>query len=756
MVIFLKGMSRKMLNRAPHIVFSLVLILVTSFSQGNSPDRFSYTDKNTSYQTADSLYTIGNFDSALKNFKDVSEDKLFNRDPNAQFKMAYTYYKTGDYKSSATIFRKLLDEDQYLTEYSEYFYIKSLWPINNSLAVDKAVEYINKYKKHALSDSMIVPLADELFEIGSFKKARNFYLMAKKRKINPDITVYSLVQAAYSLYYLNKEKQAFSEFYQIIRKYPGRKETLELVANLKREEPKFYQENFFSIADVYYKNGRYSSLRLMLEKFIKAEKNPEKKERARYNLLRIYISQKRYQTALYGLKNLLKNLKNNKLEPHIRLNIARTYYKMGWRKNAIDAYLDYADRYPRRRIAPETVWKAAWINEELSETENALKLYRDLRKRWKGSRYGKEAYFREGFTLYRLGRYKEADQVFTEIRLKRWPDIHVNRAYYWSSLCRDIKGDSTTARRLRLNLAENLWDDYYTMKSYLIHKSHIDTSWNMIEAFKKSANAFNYYGNGMSKLLKHFDIAFQVRELLGESYGFAALSDIKLRASSWEEWMALAEIYKKFGAYNKAFRIYDLINYKYFGDKSYVEKAFMLKERFPYYYDDIVEKYSRRYNLEQELVLGLIKQESLYDPNAHSWANAYGLMQLMPPTAGDMAKLARMKLRNIEVLFQPDVNIHLGSLYLKQLNRQFKGDKEFMLAAYNAGPHRVKRWRTIPGSDQVDVFIENIEYSETRGYVRNVMKNYWAYKLLSNNFNIEQEQIIYGALDANTSKRATP
>ena len=322
--------------------------------------------------------------------------------------------------------------------------------------------------------------------------------------------------------------------------------------------------------------------------------------------------------------------------------------------------------------------------------------------------------------------------------------MDVNRAQYWSSLCKEIQHDYSAAKQLRVELAKHLWDDYYTMKSYLMHKVDIDSIFDIASDFKNSSRSFEHYNQGIANLLSHFDEAFMVRDLLGESYGFAVLSDIKLSATNKYDWMALAEIYKKFGAYNKAFRMYNFINYKFFSDLNYIEKPFILKERFPFYFDDIVRKYARRYDLEQEFILALIKQESVYDPRAHSPANAYGLMQLMPLTADDMARLARMRIKNTETLFDPEINVHLGSLYLKQLNKQFDGYKENMLAAYNAGPHRVERWINIEGSEQVDVFIENIEFSETRNYVRQVMKNYWAYKLLGNNFNIDQNEIRYG------------
>ena len=732
------------LEKMPKILLALLFLFVSQLSQGNNPDPLFSPDKYNTYNAADSLYTIGDFKAALRNFENSITKQLLERSPETQFKIAFSYYKTGKYDSSAALFYKLYKQNKFLEKYSRYFHVKSQWKLDHEAGIRAAIAYVNDYKGDALGDSLLIPIADAYFESGGFKDARTYYQLAQRRKISAQISVYSRIQAAYCLYYAISKKQALSEFYQIIRKYPGEGETYLLVENLRKDEPEFYREHFFNFVDVYFNNNQFSSLRLILEKYVKSEQEESNREKARYYLAKIYFAEERFQTALYGFQNMLGDLKDEKLEPHIRLNIARAHYNIGNKRNAINAYLDYADRYPRRRIAPETVWKAAWIYEELKDLNNALLTYRDLRERWTYSPYAREAYFREGFTLYRLGRIREADEVFTKIRFKNWPDVDVNRAQYWSSLCREIQGDTASAKRLRLGLAQHLWDDYYTMKCYLIHKDYIDSTWQLINDFKNSSDTFNYYGKGMANLLSQFDEAFLVRNLLGEGYGFAALEDIKHTAVKWQDWVALAEIYKKFGAYNKAFRLYDYINYTYFSELKYTDKAFMIKERFPLYYDDIVEKYAQRYNIEQEFILALIKQESVYDPKAHSSSDAYGLMQLMPITAEDMAKLARMRIKGNELLFNPDVNIHLGSLYLRQLDKQFDGFKESILAAYNAGPHRVKRWSEIKGSEQVDVFIENIEYSETRNYVRQVMKNYWAYKLLANNFNMDKDNVQYG------------
>ena len=135
-----------------------------------------------------------------------------------------------------------------------------------------------------------------------------------------------------------------------------------------------------------------------------------------------------------------------------------------------------------------------------------------------------------------------------------------------------------------------------------------------------------------------------------------------------------------------------------------------------------------------------MKAESNLDPQAVSPKGAIGLMQVMPQTAREFG------VTNPADLKDPQTNIRVGLQYMSQLMDRYKGNVELSLAAYNAGPHRVKRWKKLPGSEHIDVFIENIEFYQTRDYVRKVMKNYWAYKLLQSNFQIGSEDLLLGSL----------
>ena len=161
------------------------------------------------------------------------------------------------------------------------------------------------------------------------------------------------------------------------------------------------------------------------------------------------------------------------------------------------------------------------------------------------------------------------------------------------------------------------------------------------------------------------------------------------------------------------------------------EKPFLLKESDPLYYDNVIQLFTQHRGLEENLVLAVIRAESGYDRNAHSWANAYGLMQLIPRTAREVAQELNMPVSIPAHLLDPETNINLGSYYLTKLLKKFDNRVSFALAAYNAGPHRVDRWRQIEMSQEDDLFIENIEFAQTRNYVRKVLRNYWVYSILS-------------------------
>ncbi|WP_440926756.1 lytic transglycosylase domain-containing protein [Candidatus Pelagibacter sp.] len=138
---------------------------------------------------------------------------------------------------------------------------------------------------------------------------------------------------------------------------------------------------------------------------------------------------------------------------------------------------------------------------------------------------------------------------------------------------------------------------------------------------------------------------------------------------------------------------------------------------------------------ESALILSIIRQESEFDLEANSHAGAKGLMQLMPYTAKLVSKQAKLPYSKSRLTTDPEYNINLGSHYIAGLILQYDGAYPFAVAAYNAGPNRVKYWKKInkdPQKKQVDFvdWVELIKFRETRNYVQRVMENYNVYRYI--------------------------
>lgn len=150
---------------------------------------------------------------------------------------------------------------------------------------------------------------------------------------------------------------------------------------------------------------------------------------------------------------------------------------------------------------------------------------------------------------------------------------------------------------------------------------------------------------------------------------------------------------------------------------------------YPLAYWNIITEQARVRRLDPHQVAGLIRQETVFDPRAHSSASAYGLMQLLIPTATILARRYGIdRTITVESLFEPRLNVQLGTAYMRDQLDKF-GRIEYVAAAYNAGPNRVVQWRsTLPL--EIDEWAEAIPFKETRGYVQGVVRNRLQYERL--------------------------
>lgn len=125
-----------------------------------------------------------------------------------------------------------------------------------------------------------------------------------------------------------------------------------------------------------------------------------------------------------------------------------------------------------------------------------------------------------------------------------------------------------------------------------------------------------------------------------------------------------------------------------------------------------------------------MRAESRYKADVVSPVGAMGLMQLMPYTGEQVARMLEMKSFQPNQLLDPETNIRLGARYLQRLHDKMNGQIPLIAASYNAGPHRVAAWLRSSGRLDLDEFVEHIPFVETRNYVKKVVHNYYVYSNL--------------------------
>jgi soluble lytic murein transglycosylase len=152
---------------------------------------------------------------------------------------------------------------------------------------------------------------------------------------------------------------------------------------------------------------------------------------------------------------------------------------------------------------------------------------------------------------------------------------------------------------------------------------------------------------------------------------------------------------------------------------------------YPRPFRPFVVQHSRAADIEPDLLQALVREESAFNARARSATGALGLAQLMPGTARQVAGQLGVRGFRESQLLEPQHNLRLGAAYLGQLRRRFDGSAAHAVASYNAGPGAVERWRRQRPDADLDAWVEDIPFEETRGYVKRVLGSYATYQLLA-------------------------
>lgn len=401
-------------------------------------------------------------------------------------------------------------------------------------------------------------------------------------------------------------------------------------------------------------------------------------------------------------------------------------------------YKKILDKYS---LEVETCHKALFflgrIYEDKKDYPRALLFYRRLLTKYDFGTYTTAALFKVPWIERLQGRHESAARDFQKAldfynsprhnRLKAaFPHTasFLTATRYWSAqTAARLKQDGSWRSRLE-KLIEEFPFDFYAV----VARGELGlTLQGLFNPRESQPVAYRMVGLGDVER-KRFSRAEKLIAAGFLNYGVRELSKVAQRENHNLEFMFyLSRLFYLAGEYQKAIKISWRIIER---EKRDSISGDLARGLFPEAFREQVEFWSEKSKLDVFLILSLIRQESAFNPGIVSSAKAVGLMQLMPATAREVARSMDRNGMLLDELKNPEVNIRLGTAYLKGLLTTFDGNVAFALAAYNAGPNKVKEWVALRSHLVPLEFIESIPYNETRDYVKRVIRNYYIYLTL--------------------------
>ncbi|MCE2929536.1 MAG: transglycosylase SLT domain-containing protein [Candidatus Caenarcaniphilales bacterium] len=364
------------------------------------------------------------------------------------------------------------------------------------------------------------------------------------------------------------------------------------------------------------------------------------------------------------------------------------------------------------------LWELAVVSDAKEDFAKVYELYPE-------SLYAAESLAKVFWKEYQRENYHRAIELFKQ----HWNKYDFAKSHsfvaFWAGKIYLKQEEINSAKEVFNNLIISHPHSYYSFRAqqildkkdkwYLLPGANEFSSfpqWNLPDTYKDEAIAKDF-GEDILELTKLQD------------YKFIINLENKLKLDEkFKLWL-----YAKDSNYLKMIEIArtilkeeDQINY----EKSEFQFAYPLP-----YSDLIADETGKNLKIDPMLAHALILQESHYQKDIVSPVGAVGLMQLMPYTAKSLAKELEIKPPRTYDLMQADINIKLGVKYMEEVFGKFSNNMINSIASYNAGPAAVSGWQTKYATiKDVDEYVENIPYDETRNYVKHVLENYWIYKKL--------------------------
>ncbi|HEY2525527.1 MAG TPA: transglycosylase SLT domain-containing protein [Candidatus Binataceae bacterium] len=453
---------------------------------------------------------------------------------------------------------------------------------------------------------------------------------------------------------------------------------------------------------------------------------PPPSVRAETLWLRARASRVNSEREMLALNAYLKYASHGDKAPEALYRLGHLQWRTGDTQTARATFTRLIEAFPASPLAPAAMFDIGRAFEDDANWNAARAEYLRLVRSYPHSDEAADGRFRAPFALYMTGQFDAAAREFASMKPLAASASERDGLSYWHARSLERSGQAAAADTIYQGLAQSTASNYYPelaarrIGAPVIQGTAPDTlaaDTAVPSAVPGTLAAF------------HLDRVAALKRL-GTTYPeMIYLEPAELRALATQDAsdprmrdFVLAEL-QRTGDWYAAIEVAVRLEKNGSLDSSATERV-----RYPRAYWDTIAQAAGGDALDPYLVLALVRQESLFNPQARSVSDARGLMQLMPATADRVGPAAGVQQASLN-LYDPSLSVRVGTTYLKSLFVMFGGDPFKAVAAYNAGEHAVQNWNAkYPGDD--DQWVENIGFRETRDYVKRVIGGLREYRML--------------------------
>jgi soluble lytic murein transglycosylase len=420
-----------------------------------------------------------------------------------------------------------------------------------------------------------------------------------------------------------------------------------------------------------------------------------------------------------------------------RYYAARAYGRIGDWDESIQQYEKLEAEAPGHSLADDASYRAALSELENGRPKAALERLASIPKRYPKGDMWSRALFKLGWVELRGGHYADAYEHFDEL-VKLGGDEReegiTGRANYWRARALFMMGQRIDAVEAYAEIVERWPLRYYAQQAL----------WRLYEIVPERAKAILVdmrAGDEPTRMVfawrpEFDDPAFsRMIELLmvnEVTYASSEMGRLQMLGHDVNPEMAVvgAVLLQHAGAQTKLSRVVRTHFEDFEGLLPKGEGKLIWEATYPQAFAPLIEEVAEAEGIPASFVRAVAREESSFDPEAVSWAKAYGLVQLIIPTAKRFADEVGEK-ATPRTLAKPEVNLKIGARYMAWLWNRLNENPALVPSAYNAGEGAVRRWLQEDAARPLDVFIEEIPYDETRRYTRRVLQTYGVYHWLA-------------------------